>query len=116
MKTTLTFSDFKNKMTEIRPDDFTYPALLALFAYFEDVEQDTGTEIEFDAIAICCEYTEYDSPKEVIENYAQFERFTDSLNDDGAFDSDEDLQEFISEIQNHTQVIPFYGGLILADF
>tara|TARA_R110002167_G_scaffold136824_1_gene323671 strand:+ start:280 stop:483 length:204 start_codon:yes stop_codon:yes gene_type:complete len=35
----------------------------------EDYEDSTGEEIEFDPIALCCEYSEYDNMKEFHEDY-----------------------------------------------
>lgn len=49
-------------------DQFGYEALSALFDYIEDVEQDTGVEIDLDVIAICCDYT-VSTLKEVRDAY-----------------------------------------------
>ena len=38
-------------------------------AYFEEVEEDTGDEIELDVIAICCEYS-VDSVEDIASNYS----------------------------------------------
>ena len=43
----------------LRPENFSYQGIKALFAYLEDYETDTGTPVEMDVIAICCEYSEY---------------------------------------------------------
>lgn len=51
-----------------RYDQFGYEALSALFDYIEDVEQDTGVEIDLDVIAICCDYT-VSTLKEVRDAY-----------------------------------------------
>ncbi len=42
-----------------RKENFSVEGRQALFAYFEQLEEDTGEEIQFDCIAICCEYNEY---------------------------------------------------------
>ena len=42
-----------------------------MYEYFEEYENDTGEEIEFDMIGICCEYTEYDNLKELNNNYSK---------------------------------------------
>jgi hypothetical protein len=47
------FSDFG------RNDNFSYEGQRALFAYLEELEEDTGTPYELDVIALCCEFTEY---------------------------------------------------------
>lgn len=49
-------------------DQFGYEALSALFDYIEDVEQDTGVEIDLDVVAICCDYT-VSTLKEVRDAY-----------------------------------------------
>jgi len=58
MKQTLNKDTFRFLMNQIRPDNFSYEGQGVLFDYFEQYEDDTGEEIEFDPIAICCEYTE----------------------------------------------------------
>jgi hypothetical protein len=58
MKTTVTFSDFRQAFKAIRPDNFSHEGLEQLWDYFESYERDTGEEIELDVIAICCEYSE----------------------------------------------------------
>ncbi len=84
-----------------RETRFTVPALEALFAYFEKLEEDTDTEIEFDPIAICCEWAEYSS---VIE----------AANDNGFRGQDYygegDALEYLYE---KTQVVHFSGGIVV---
>lgn len=41
-----------------RQEQFTYTAQRALFDYLEQLEADTGENIELDVIALCCEYAE----------------------------------------------------------
>jgi hypothetical protein len=41
-------------------NNFSYEGLTALFEYIEELEDDCDEEIEFDMIALCCEYSEYD--------------------------------------------------------
>ena len=77
MKTTVTEFDFVNDIMKVRPDNFTREALYALFDYFEQLENDTGEEIEFDPIAICCDFSEYDSLAEVKEAYDDIETIDD---------------------------------------
>ena len=77
MKTTVTEFDFVNDIMKVRPDNFTREALYALFDYFEQLENDTGEEIEFDPIAICCDFSEYDSLAEVKEAYDSIETIDD---------------------------------------
>ena len=50
-------------------NNFSREGLSALFDYLEEMEASTGEELEFDPIAQCCEYSEYDSFEEFQEDY-----------------------------------------------
>ena len=69
MKQTINEFDFKNEFKKIRPDNFSYDGLTALYDYLIQYEEDCGTELEFDPIAYCCEFSEYENFKEVKQNY-----------------------------------------------
>ena len=69
MKQTLNEYQFTQEFKRIRPNQFSYKGLQALFHWFEDYEYDTGEEIELDVIAICCEYSEYANLKEFQNDY-----------------------------------------------
>ena len=59
MKTTIDFCDFREAFrTMDREGSYTREGLTMLFEYLEQYEQDTGTELEFDVIAICCDFDE----------------------------------------------------------
>ena len=51
-----------------RGDQFSYEGLEVLFDYLEELSEDTGEPIEFDVVALCCEYYEA-SIEELIEQY-----------------------------------------------
>lgn len=69
MKQTVNQYQFTQEFKQIRPNQFTYQGLKALFDWLEDYETDTGEEIELDVIAICCEYSEYANLKEFQNDY-----------------------------------------------
>ena len=94
---TVTRHTFIDTFRKLRPNNFSYDGLNALFDFYEELEDGTGEQIEFDPIAICCEWSEYDSFEEIKENYEGIK-------------TEEDLHA-------HTQVIPLdNGGYILLDF
>ena len=72
---------FVEMMQSARPDNFTVSGLRVLFDHLDGLSEDCGDNIEFDAIAIACEYTEADA----IEVY---NRYTPDLN----LDDDEQAQ------------------------
>jgi len=69
MKDTITEYQFTDWFQEHRPNKFTYDGTKALFNYLEQLEEDCDMEIEFDPIAFCCEYNEYDNLKECLKEY-----------------------------------------------
>tara|TARA_R110000765_G_scaffold76164_1_gene149217 strand:+ start:699 stop:998 length:300 start_codon:yes stop_codon:yes gene_type:complete len=69
MKTEVNFYTFKNWFNTNRPNNFSDNGIKALWNMLEEYEDSTGEEIEFDPIALCCEYSEYDNMKEFHEDY-----------------------------------------------
>ncbi|MBK5247496.1 MAG: hypothetical protein JJE49_09560 [Peptostreptococcaceae bacterium] len=62
MKQTINESDFRTAFARMdRADQFSYDGLTSLFDYLEEMEEETGEQIELDVIALCCEYTEYEN-------------------------------------------------------
>ena len=80
MYDTVNFNQFNNWFEKQRPDNFSYEGRFALFNYLEELENDTGDKIEFDPIAFCCEYSEYENFKEVQEHYDDIETLEDLKN------------------------------------
>ena len=88
MKKTINIYDFERAFIDMERDNhFSYNGLKALFEYLEEIEDSCDTEIELDVIALCCDFTEYDSFKEFQENY-----------------QNEDIED-IEDIEDYTQVI-----------
>ena len=70
MKKSIDIYNFRNEFELYnRVNNFSYEGLNALFNYLEEWEDDAGCEIELDVIALCCEYTEYDSFEELQYSY-----------------------------------------------
>ena len=96
MKTTVNIYQFRNEFEQTRPENFSYDGLTALFDYLEEYEESCNTKVELDVIALCCEFTEYLDLAEIQQNYNDIESMED-LND-------------------HTMVIEFDGGIIIQNF
>ena len=87
MKQNIGFCQFCDRFKDMNRDNsFTYEGKKALFDYLEQYEEETGTEIELDVIALCCEYSEYKDLKEFQQDYS-------------------DEYESIEDIEEKTQVI-----------
>lgn len=59
---------FIDMMQTARPDNFTVSGLRVLFDYLDQLSDDCGTDLEFDAIAIACDYSEMDA----VEAYSRY--------------------------------------------
>ena len=104
MKTTITINDFINN--EQLNNTFSYDGLVALFDYLEDFERDCGNELDFDPVALRCEFTEYNSIKDAYETYMPESKLADYATE----------LEMMEYLQDNTQVIEFETGVILQDF
>ena len=97
MKTNVYFSDFAQAWIDHgRDNSFTYEGKRALFEWLEELEQDTGEEMELDIVGLDCEFSEYKDLAEIQENYNDIETLTD--------------------LYESTQVIEFDGGIIISEF
>ena len=70
MKQTINFYEFAEQFQALRPNSFSREGLIALWEYLEQFEEDTGHEIEFDVIALCGDFTEYDSLADYQQDYS----------------------------------------------
>ena len=64
---------FRDRFTrsDTYKNQFSYEGLHALFEYFEELELEMdGIEFEFDMIAICCDYSEYDNIEDFNQQYS----------------------------------------------
>ena len=62
----VTESIFINSFLAIRPDNFSYAGLKALYEYFIEMGSE---EMELDVIGICCDFCQYDTEQEALEAY-----------------------------------------------
>ncbi len=70
MKTTVSKYDFERAFADAgRKDQFSYEGLAVLFDYLEELEANTGQELELDVIALCCDYYE-SSLEAIIQSYS----------------------------------------------
>ena len=100
MKQSITRADFVGWFwgSDTYKRNFSYEGLNSLFDYLEELEEDMGKEMEFDPVAICCEYSEYENLEEIKKTYDCIENYED--------------------LENNTTIIPIRGTdrLIIQDF
>lgn len=112
MKTTVSEHDFLEAFRRMdRMSGWTRAGLQALFDYLEQLEQDTGEELELDVIAICCDYTEYDSAAEAAEEFGWERPAIDEDDGQTADEREEEANEAAMKwLEYKTTVIPVDGG------
>ena len=85
-----------------RRHQFSYAAHDALYDYLWVLGEDTGHPVQFDVIALCCEFCEYADPHELAEAY--------SLDIGADADEEEIREEVESEMMGRGTLIPVEGG------
>lgn len=116
MKTTLSTSHAAEILANDENSSFSRLGAYALVDYLEELEDSTGEEIEFDPVAIRCDFAEYDSLQEWAHNH--FSNALEELGFDETEENDDDeIDEKIREyIRDHGQLIEFDGGVIVSSF
>lgn len=70
MYQSVNFCDFTHAFHRMgRKDQFSYEALIALFDYLEEIEDNMEEQVELDVIALCCEYREIYEDEEEYSQY-----------------------------------------------
>ena len=105
MVQTVNLSMFRDSFQRMgRGEQFSYEALELLFNYLEEYEESTGTPVELDVIALCCEYSEQ-TIAEIRENY--------SIEVGGDGNSDEEKEAVINYLNESTIILGQIGESIL---
>ena len=98
--------------------NWTRSGAFALVEYLEQMEEDCGTQIEFDPVALRCEYSEYTDLLGWAYEYWGTGEWKDELgfNIDEEIDEDEAKEAISIYIKDHGQLIEFDGGVIVSNF
>ncbi len=119
MKKTLTASDIRNDLLADENAAWSPRGAQALAEYLTELDDECGTETDFDRVAIRCDFAEYESLQEWAEDYlvaSDWEEWVAEYTDDGELDEDA-LDEKIREyIHDNGHLIEFDGGVIVSSF
>jgi hypothetical protein len=125
MKKTMTTNEIYHELMQDSNANWSLYAAYALAEYYEQLEEDLGETLEFDAVAIRCEFSEYSSLENWADEYfggdAQTVANALGLDVDMSgveFEQDEEeVSQAIREyIQDSGQLIEFDGGIIVSSF
>lgn len=87
MKTTIYLNQFRDGFLNMgRGNSYTYEGYYALFSLLSEEEESTGEEMEFDPVAFCGQYDEYESIEDFNEAMeSKYESWTDAIEQTGMF-------------------------------
>ena len=117
MKQTLTTHDAATQLHDDKDGGWTWNGAQALVEYLEELGADMGEEIEFDRVALRCDFSEHRSLAEWMRGYwGDLDTAFDAI---GHYpeDGEDVLEELIREyIHDNGQLIEFDGGIIVSSF
>jgi hypothetical protein len=93
---------------------WTYHGALALVEHLEELEEETGEPIEFDVVAIRCDYSEYASARAAALELSDWEYRPEEWGAD--YDEDEAEEHALQYLRDRTTVIVFNGGVVVQAF
>ena len=103
-----------------RENHFSYEGFYALYDYLNEYSDEVGEDFKVDVIAICCDFTEYESWEELYNNYSysynnESETFEELEENNGLDDFKEWVQDrtTVIEVTNYKNDIV---GIIIQNF
>lgn len=107
MKKTLSTSQAVYFLLQDQNARWTREGARAIVEYLEQIEEETGEEMEMDVVAIRCDWNEYESLQDWASDYG--------FAPDG--EDEKEMEESIRRhIELHGQLIEFDGGVIVSQF
>lgn len=108
MKLTINARYAASILSENPENGFSYAGALALCDYLEEMEDSTGEEIEFDVVAIRCDWSEFETALEAATEYG--------FEPDADLDEDEVEESALEWLMDQTQAVEFDGGVVVCGF
>lgn len=108
------FDDFRNTFEDSSyKDNFSLEGLGALFNHLEEVEE-ADEPMEFDHVVLACEFSEYDSAWDAMEQYQPEDMPVEGEDGDDLVEIEEKNQKAALEwLEERTTVIPVEGGKVI---
>jgi len=120
MKTTLNTLDIARALKSDENAAWSWSGAKALAEYLEQLEEETGEEMEMDVCAIRCDFSECESLTAFFEEHSNkslADGFADyGIDIDDIEDQEETDEAIRSHIQYHGTLIEFDGGVIVSSF
>jgi hypothetical protein len=101
---TLTTYQIANRLLKDSNACWTRPGAFALAEYLQSIEDDTGEQMEFDVVAIRCDWSEYPSAVDAHNDITSGHDLTE-----------EEEETALERMREIGQVIEFNGGVIVSN-
>lgn len=92
-----------------RGDQFSYSALRCLFDYYDELDTDCGTDTELDPVAICCDWSEYDTAEEAAKQMSSWEPDADA-------DAEANEEAALEHLRDNTTVLETGESFLVLSF
>ena len=86
-----------------REDHFSYEGFNALYNYLEEYSECTGEDFKIDVIALCCDFTEYESWEKIYNDYSY--SYNNESKTFEELEEESELEDFKEWVENRTTVI-----------
>ena len=121
MKMTISTNHAAHLLASDEYAGFSYSGATALAEYLEDLEYGIDEEIEFNTVALRCEFSEYDCLQSWFRDYHGQKPLNECFKAAGidleGDENEEELDDLIrSDVQDMGQLIEFDGGVIVSSF
>jgi hypothetical protein len=117
MKETLNTSEIADRLLRDENAAWSYAGARALAEYLQEWEDGTGEEMEFDRVAIRCDFSEHEGLRQWAEDYfgsiSAWEAALSIEEDTLPDDVDDKIREYIND---RGTLIEFDGGVIVSSF
>lgn len=114
---TIGFCSFCDAFRDMdRNDNYSYEGKRVLFDYLEALSEDTGSAIELDVIALCCEY--YENDIDTIISECRIDIDTEGFEDMDETEQEESKADQVREyLEDNTIIVgEVPGGFVYAAF
>jgi hypothetical protein len=117
MKATLSTMQAADMLRRDENANWSNRGARALVEYLEQIEEDTGTDMEMDIVAIRCDYSEYASLVDwAVEYFGTKEDAAFEILGRNSADIEDDEDAIRDYINNRGALIEFPGGIIVSSF
>ena len=117
MKTTLSTYQYAEMLCNDNNANWTRAGAFALIEHLEELEEDTGEEIDFCPVALRCDFSQYESLIDWADDqFATAGEMLDAIGLDSTA-SEEEIDEAIREyIRDRGTLLEFSDGIIVSSF